>query len=182
MKKLNAGCGTNRLKGYINSDINPKFKPDVIWDMRIKSKWPNNYFDEILCDNVLEHMIDVMPIMEELHRILKQGGKLIIIVPHFTSVFWAVLDHKRAFSVFTFDRHSKEYKLDISTRVGKHTEESEDITAKFSHVKHYLDFGKGIQKWNYFFEWFANKFPMVYESTMLRNLFPAWRVHFELIK
>lgn len=60
-------------------------------------------FDEILCSDVLEHL-EYIPVLRDLHRILKTGGVLEIKVPHFTSIN-NIIDptHRKLFSVATFD-------------------------------------------------------------------------------
>ena len=81
--KLNLGCGEIYLKDYINCDFVKRLKVDKIVDLN-KFPYPfkDNYADEILLDNVLEHLGDLVLVMQELHRILKKGGKLKIIVPY----------------------------------------------------------------------------------------------------
>lgn len=83
MTKLNLGCGDQYLEGYINCDILLTVKTDKIIDLENRPyPFPDNFADEILMDNVLEHLTDVVKTMQELHRILKPGGKAIIIVPY----------------------------------------------------------------------------------------------------
>ena len=43
---------------------------------------PNDYFDVIICGDVLEHLIDPWHIMKSLHKLLKQNGVIIISVPN----------------------------------------------------------------------------------------------------
>lgn len=173
MKKLNVGSGIRRLPGYINADFNKNLKPDVVWDITKKAPFNNGEIDEILCDNVLEHLDDFIPTIKEFYRILKRGGKLIIIVPHFTSVFWDIPSHKRPFSYFTFHHFSEEYKLN---------KETEDVGAYFRRVKTSLIFAKKFAVWNYLIEAFANWFPLIYEQTFIKSLFPCWLIRIELWK
>jgi ubiquinone/menaquinone biosynthesis C-methylase UbiE len=71
----------------------------------------NEEFNEILCQDILEHT-DYVPILRELHRILKPGGKLIIRVPHFTSRNNFIdPTHKKLFSINTFDFFVKDSSL-----------------------------------------------------------------------
>ena len=87
IKKLNLGCGKKIKQGYINLD-NKFFRGvDVIHDL---DKYPypfkDDYFDYVLCDNVLEHLDNLIKTMEELHRITKKNGTIEIIVPYFSSI------------------------------------------------------------------------------------------------
>ncbi len=43
---------------------------------------PNDYFDVIICGDVLEHLVDPWNTMAKLHKHLKQNG-VIIIINHF---------------------------------------------------------------------------------------------------
>jgi len=43
--------------------------------------FPDNYFDAILCNHVLEHVPDDIQAMKELYRVLKPGGWAILQVP-----------------------------------------------------------------------------------------------------
>jgi len=172
-KRLNIGCGTKRLAGWINVDFNQRFQPDLVWDITKKSRLGDNEVDEIYCDNVLEHLTDFVGSIKEFHRILKPGGRLRIIVPHFTSVFWDIPSHKRPFSYYTFHHFSAGYKLN---------RETEDIGAYFSRVKTRLVFTKKYKVWNHIVEPLANLMPILYEQTFIRNLFPCWLVDTVLIK
>lgn len=89
MKKqvlVNLGAGTNIQKGYINIDnfelSNDKsFLKADIRDLPLES----NSVDYIICDQVLEHMAmaDVPLVLFNIRRVLKKGGKCVIIVPDF---------------------------------------------------------------------------------------------------
>lgn len=49
--------------------------------------YPNNYFDFIICSEVLEHLKDDSQALIELNRVLKKGGVLILTVPNFNFPF-----------------------------------------------------------------------------------------------
>ncbi|MCK4589181.1 MAG: methyltransferase domain-containing protein [Nanoarchaeota archaeon] len=101
LKKLNLGCGNYKLKGYINVDINPLFKPDTIIDLNnIESykQFESNEYDEIYMSHILEHLSDPFSLMKEFHRILKPKGILKIKVPHFSRGF-THSQHKSGFDV-----------------------------------------------------------------------------------
>jgi len=83
MPKLNLGCGEDIREGYINADIRKLKGVDVQVDMEKPLPWPNDYFDEVLMKDSLEHVSwrKVKELIKEVHRILKKGGKLFIQTP-----------------------------------------------------------------------------------------------------
>lgn len=58
--------------------VNVDFKIGNICDM----PYEDNYFDKICCSEVLEHVEDDRKALNELRRILKPGGKLVVTVPN----------------------------------------------------------------------------------------------------
>ena len=103
-QKLNVGCGTDIKKGWVNLDSAAIAGVDVVHDIEnLPLPFPNEHFDEILCQDVLEHT-DYPRVLKDLHRILKKGGALHIRVPHFTSKNNFVdPTHSKLFSVSSFD-------------------------------------------------------------------------------
>ena len=111
MKKLNLGCAKDIRKGWVNLDVNPIYKPDVVWDLN-KFPYPfkTNVFDIIDCSHILEHFLDVIPLLEELWRIAKPNAKIIIRVPHWSNYLsYSDLTHKKYFSIRSFDYYDWEY-------------------------------------------------------------------------
>lgn len=98
--KINLGCGRKYLEGYLNCDVLEQVKADKHFDLeRFPYPLESDSADEILMDNVLEHLDDIPQVMGELHRILKPGGILKILVPYGKSD-WALQDptHKHYFT------------------------------------------------------------------------------------
>jgi len=65
---------------------------------------PSNVFDEVLALDILEHLTDVVAIMDECHRVLVDGGRLHLRVPLWGGP-WHVTDptHVRGFGAESFD-------------------------------------------------------------------------------
>ena len=105
MKRLNIGCGHEILPGYVNCDVAALPGVDVRADLS-KFPWPfqDNEFSEIRAANWLEHMPDLIPVLEEVHRICAPGAKVYFSVPYWNS-FEAITDptHKQAFNEYTFE-------------------------------------------------------------------------------
>lgn len=105
MAKINIGCGNKQMPGYTNLDSVALPGVDIVHDLDVYP-WPlkDNEYDEVYCDNVLEHLSSIIKPFEEMHRICKPGGTVKIIVPLFPSV-WSFCDptHKSIYTYFTFN-------------------------------------------------------------------------------
>lgn len=110
MEKLNLGCGYRKISGYIGIDINPSCHADVIHDLNsFPYPFADNQFREILCDNVIEHLNDIIPVLEELYRITMGNGTIIIKTPHYTNYSsFSDPTHKHHLSSFSFDSDTLE--------------------------------------------------------------------------
>ena len=98
--KLNLGCGRKYLPGYVNCDVCRDVRADRYFDLNeFPYPFESDSADEILMDNVLEHLVDVPRVIAELHRMLRPGGRLRILVPYGKSD-WALQDptHRHLFT------------------------------------------------------------------------------------
>ena len=66
-KVLDLGCGRAKFPGSIGVDSNPESDADIIHDLN-KFPYPfhDNEFDVIRCIDILEHLDDVVRVMEEI--------------------------------------------------------------------------------------------------------------------
>ncbi|MHA1383253.1 MAG: class I SAM-dependent methyltransferase [Candidatus Helarchaeota archaeon] len=103
-KKLNLGCGNDYREGWINIDINPEVKTDLIVDLEKPLPFPNNYFSYILADNTLEHIKNIFQLIDELWRVSKPNAIIEIYVPHFTGIYATKhLAHYHQFGIDSFN-------------------------------------------------------------------------------
>lgn len=103
-KCLDVGCGIGSFAQHRPNtdtcDINP-VNVEEIKSKNIESRlivndkipYDTNSYDSVLLDNVLEHIQDPKTLIEEIHRVLKASGKLIVGVPGQCG-FNAEVDHK----------------------------------------------------------------------------------------
>lgn len=105
LKVLHIGAGKHKIRGAITLDINPRVNPDVVWDLNtFPYPFPDSAFDRVVCEHVIEHLREVISVMEELHRVTTPGGRVHITVPHFSSLnFNTDPTHVHAFSSRSFD-------------------------------------------------------------------------------
>jgi SAM-dependent methyltransferase len=164
---LNLGSGRKRLPDAINVDRTAATAPDVVHDLDVRP-WPfeDNRFDEVLAFDVIEHLDNVVSVMEEVHRICRDGARIEITVPHFSSGN-AFTDptHRHFFSRYSF------HYFEGSHEFGFYSE------ARFEVRRANLIFTPGLV--NRLVSRLANRYPRAYERRWAW-MFPAWFVSFEL--
>ncbi len=102
-KKLNLGCGKEKKEGCVNVDINSGCEPDVVHNLDVfPYPFAESEFDEVYLDHVIEHLESPLAVLEELFRISKNDGRIILKCPHF-SCAWLHPGHKSAISTYLFD-------------------------------------------------------------------------------
>ena len=77
--RLNLGCADRHLPGFLNVDIVPP--ADFVTDLSASWPWPDNSATEIVAEDILEHLPNRIHTMNELHRVLANGGIARIVVP-----------------------------------------------------------------------------------------------------
>ncbi len=85
MKILDVGCGINKHPGSIGIDRNAATRADIVADLdHFPFPVRDGAFDQVRAIHVIEHVADVIKTMEEFHRVLKPGGRVILATPHYT--------------------------------------------------------------------------------------------------
>jgi hypothetical protein len=98
-KKLNVGSGDYPKEGYINLDYYSVTPPDILHNLEILPyPFPDNHFELLEADHVVEHLENPFKIMAEFYRISANNATIRIRVPHFSRGFTHA-DHKRGFDV-----------------------------------------------------------------------------------
>lgn len=176
-QRLNLGCGTDIRPGWINLDKAPLPGVDVVHDLQqVPLPFSAAQFEHVCAKDVLEH-VDYVPLLRDLHRVLKPGGTLEIQVPHFTSADnYIDPTHIRRFSIRTFEFFvarstiARDYYFDFSfTRI----------------ERRHVSFPHGPLVWNHLIEPLVNaseKLQKYYELTFMRGLFPAQNIRVTLVK
>lgn len=132
---LNFGCGNKKNDDEIGVDIIPTAATDIVCNLGSTSlPFADSSIDEIRSNHFLEHISDVVKIMEEIHRILKPGGILKTTVPHVSNIeFFRDPTHKTAFTYGSFDYFVRGKKPVAYTNVD------------FEYVNRTMSFGKGLR-------------------------------------
>ena len=84
---LDVGCGSAKLPGATGLDISADTHADIVHDL---DAYPypigDSSFDQILLQDVIEHVSEPIRVFEELHRIARPGASIQLRTPHFSSV------------------------------------------------------------------------------------------------
>jgi SAM-dependent methyltransferase len=114
VRRLNVGCGRNIMPGWINLDVAALPGVDVVADLEKCATDPlpidADSIDEFLLSHLVEHIKNVLPLMQELHRVARPNGKLVVRCPHGASDdAWEDPTHVRAFFPHSFGYFSQPY-------------------------------------------------------------------------
>jgi SAM-dependent methyltransferase len=178
MRVLDLGCGKRKLPGALGIDVNANSDADVIHDLNaFPYPFDEDAFDRVHCDGILEHLDNVVGVMEELHRITRPGGVVEIITPYFTSVD-AFTDptHKHYFSARSFTYFTGEF-----PEYGFYS-----AKARFRRKKIEISFWRlprlgGLRPQHLLgAHWLANRFTSIYER-FFAYVLPAQTIRYELI-
>lgn len=163
---LNLGAGTaGHLPGAVRLDRARATRPHVVADLDAGLPFRDGAFQLVGAYDVVEHVADLVALLEEVHRVLRPGGRLAITTPHFSSAN-AHTDptHRRALGLRSFDYFTEGHPLAFYS------------TARFrAHVV--LHF-KGRLLGRLMFH-VARRWPAWYEDR-LAWIFPAWFLYVEL--
>lgn len=110
--KLDIACGQVKPEGFFGVDIAAGPGVDLVYDLE-NFPWPipDNSVDEAYCSHYIEHTKDIIAFMEEVHRILKPGGKILIRAPYYNSMRgWQDPTHTRLISEATFLYYNKDWR------------------------------------------------------------------------
>lgn len=96
---LDLGCGQKKFPGAVGVDISADTDADVVHDLDV-FPYPleDDSFDQILMQDVIEHVREPYAVMGELHRIGRPGARVHLRTPHFSSVLaYSDPTHRHAF-------------------------------------------------------------------------------------
>jgi SAM-dependent methyltransferase len=113
LRVLNLGCGNrkfefaeaNRAAEVVGVDSSTNSQADIVHDLdRIPYPVESDSFDLIIMRDVIEHLDDLPAVMNEVYRIVRDGGIVRIQTPHYSS--WYLYNdptHKRFLGIFALD-------------------------------------------------------------------------------
>jgi len=167
---LDIGCGSAKTPGAVGLDVSASTDADVVHDLDVYP-YPidDESFDQILLQDVLEHVAQPIRLFEELHRIARPAARIQLRTPHFTSALaYGDPTHRHYFSTIAIRSLAE-------PRFAHYTD------VRFAVVHITLDLwlpyrAAGIGA-------LANRFPEAYEK-YLAFIFPTMnmRAEFEVLK
>ena len=101
---LDLGCGQNKRPGAVGVDLNRDTAADVVAHIdRGSLPFSDDSFEKIWAVHVIEHVENVVSAIEELHRLTRAGGAIVIETPHYTD-FSSFCDptHRWHLNTFSF--------------------------------------------------------------------------------
>jgi SAM-dependent methyltransferase len=119
MKRFEKQHGDNYITADIESPL-AKVKMDIH-----QIPFPENRFDVVLCNHVLEHVADDIKAMREIHRVLKPRGYAILQVPFFAPVPEVtfedntITDPRAREKAFGQDDHVRMFGKDYAKRIDR---------------------------------------------------------------
>ena len=169
---LQLGAGNRRFEGLptdqiVRLDLRPSVQPDVIWNLdSFPWPFPDASFDVVDCTDVLEHLGDLVRVMEEIHRVGRPACRVLIATPHFSCAnSFTDPTHRHHLGLRSFDYFTAENEFGFYTR------------ARFSKVRCELIFHPGpLGSVMYRV---ARRWPSLYEHHLCW-VSPAWFMSVEL--
>ena len=80
---VNLGCGSRKGQDEIGVDRYPGSRADIQADICSSLPFADNSVDVVIAEHVLEHVPDLVALVEEVHRLLVPGGTFSVEVPYF---------------------------------------------------------------------------------------------------
>ena len=155
------------MSHHLNVDREASVEPDLVHDLSVYPyPLPDNAFEEIHADDVVEHLEDVVAFMREVWRLAKPNARVFITTPHFSCAN-AFTDptHRWQLGYFSFDYFVAGHQWSY---YGGHG-------FKVQHRS--IVFTPGLI--NKVVSRLANRWPDIYEQRWAW-IFPAWFLYFEL--
>lgn len=101
---IDLGCGRSKRPGSFGVDLVPLAGVDLVADFGERLPLAGSSIDLIHCNHVLEHFENPIPLLAEIHRVLKPQGQAKIAVPHWSNpYYYSDITHRSLWGYYSFD-------------------------------------------------------------------------------
>jgi len=98
---LDVGCGSawlaDHFTSYVGVDADPATAGRVVRGDVARLPVAGGRFDAVVCKDVLEHVADARPVVREIARVLRPGGRVFVSVPDAQRWVWEDYTHVRPY-------------------------------------------------------------------------------------
>jgi SAM-dependent methyltransferase len=134
-KAVDLGCGKDKIAGTIGVDFAGNADADVRHDLDVYPyPFASSSFEVVVLRNVIEHVRNVVGLMEEIHRIGRAGADVLITTPHFSSLY--------SYQDPTHVRHLALESMDYFTEHSSHSNFYSSM--RYRMISRGLDFGRSF--------------------------------------
>lgn len=178
---LDLGCGpVRRHPDWIGVDRRDHDSVDIVGDVfDVLRAFPDCTVDEVRSSHFFEHVRDLSGLLGEIARVLKKGGLLDVLVPHFSNPYaWSDPTHCRFFGLYSFSYMARDAVLKHGVPDYQVCPELELRRVKLIFRSPYL-VGHVLKGWQ---GWLVNCSPWVqgfYEENLC-YLLPCYEIRFTL--
>ena len=114
--RVNLGCGTDKILGFYNLDIDPSCKPDIIADARnFQDLFKNESINEIRGIHILNYLThnEAIRFFRECHKLLKKTGSLVLEGPDLRKILFKYMnnDPNAVFVIFATNENGPTHKM-----------------------------------------------------------------------
>jgi len=101
---IDLGCGAKKVPGAFGIDLIALAGVDLVHDLEATPyPLPESCADTIYLNHVLEHFEKPLPLLEEVWRLARPDGQVLIRTPHYSGTYaWIDPTHRHAFSAKSF--------------------------------------------------------------------------------
>lgn len=116
--KLNLGCGTNYIPGFIHIDVREFDHIDFVSEVNKLEMFHSGQVDLIYASHVLEHFKrdETESVLKEWYRVLKENGILRLAVPDFESIVNIYMKNKDIDQIMGLLHGRQDYEYNIHYR------------------------------------------------------------------
>ena len=102
--RLNLGVGRRSRDGYYGVDWIEMPTVDVVADLNEPfTELPDNSVEAIYTHHTFEHVVNFLPLLKEIHRVVIPDGRVEVVVPHFSNPYgYSDPTHVRFFGLYSF--------------------------------------------------------------------------------